>query len=277
MTIIRPLIVDLSFWNGAVNFDMMKLAGVAAVGIRASWLYEDTMFKTYWQAAKIAGIPRFAYHYLDWRGSEIGQATLFNSLLYNDPGELPPVLDLEMDAAPYSYSLSRMAEGRFVDLMPKTRKVIGSRYKPLKYYLPKKMLYTLSPNQVQGKVWNWLTSVEKTLGRKPMIYSGYYYWKQWMTADMGWLPYKLWLAWYAAESVIKVPAPWSAWTYWQWTGNGNGPQYGSSGKSLDESWFNGTQAQLQTMITGTPIPTPAPLVCPFCGKQLPAGWSYVKP
>jgi hypothetical protein len=142
---------------------------------------------------------------------------------------------------------------------------------PLKLQLS---LYSLSAPEVQGKVWNFLQSVEKITKRIPMIYSGYYYWLQWMTPNSGWLKYLFWLAWYANESVIKVPPPWKKWTFWQFSGNGNGPQYGSQGLSLDMDYFNGTLDDLKvfanvvippvpTPILPTPTPTPQPTIVDY--------------
>ena len=172
-------------------------------------------------------LPRGAYHYLDFHISEMIQAKMFTDAMGGDWGELPPVLDLEQSPA----------------------------------------LFGLSPAVVQGKVWNWLTEIMKITGRIPMIYSGYYYWLQWMTQDVGWLHFPFWLAWYEPESVIRVPHPWNKWSMWQWTGNGPGHQYGTQGLSLDMSYVD----DLQSLLTlPNPVPAkPHPAICPTCGQPWP--------
>ena len=257
MTETRPLILDLSEWNGNVDFAKMKSMNVSAVGIRASWLKEDTRFKEYWAKAKEVGIPRFAYHFRDWRGPGPVQLALFNGLLANDPGELPPCLDLEMDATPYSYSLNSEP----VDMMPETRKLIGSPTMPEKYQaMNDSTKLSLSPNQVQGLTWDFLMGMKSQAKRTPILYTGYYYFLQWFKgASTSWNQFPLWLPWYAPENMVKVPPPWTKWWAWQNTGNGNGPSFGASGLSMDESLYNGTLAELQAFIGGAPVPTPTPI------------------
>jgi lysozyme len=209
----KTLGCDVSFWNGAVNFVKMKSAGASFVGVKASQLTIDTQFKTYWRDAKAAGLLRFAYHYLDWRESELTQAQRFTDAMGGDWGELPPVCDFEMS-----------------------------------YLAPE-------PAVANGKLWNFLQVVERTTGKIPMIYSGYYYWLYYGTPNVGWAKYPFWLAWYENESVIKVPPPWTAWKFWQYTGNGNGPQYGSTGLSMDMDYFNGTVEELKAFAGTTPPST----------------------
>lgn len=208
--------IDISIWNGKMNFAKTVLAGAEFIFVKSSQQVMDVNFKTNWQGAKDAGLLRGAYHYLDFRKSTLDQAKLFVDLLHNDPGELPPVLDLEMNPMPYGFN------------------AIG----------------------VSGKAWEFLTYVEKELNRIPMIYSGYYYWNSWGSNNIGWTHFPFWLAWYAPEFWIRVPKPWTKWTFWQWTDKGGGPTYGSTGLNLDRNWFNGTTAELKKFAIGTTIVIP---------------------
>ena len=236
----RVLGCDTSFWNGKMAYGKMKSAGAEFVYVKASQMTIDTQFKNYWPAAKDAGLLRGAYHYLDWRMSEMVQAKMFCDLLKDDPGELPPVCDFESQ-----------------------------------YMAPE-------PAVANGKLWNFLQEVEQRLGRVPMIYTGYYYWLQYSTPNIGWAKYPLWLAWYAPENWVKVPPPWAKWTFWQYTGNGNGPQYGSQGLSMDMNWFNGDIAALRAFANSQivpPVTPPTPpqpaqpphsAICPTCGQLWPS-------
>jgi GH25 family lysozyme M1 (1,4-beta-N-acetylmuramidase) len=219
----RQIIPDVSHWSGAVDFNKMKSAGAAAVYAKASQFAVDDTFAANWKNAK-GILPRGAYHYMDWHISELTQAKMFTDAMGGDWGELPPALDLEQSPA----------------------------------------LFGLQPNIVQSKVWNFLQAVEKTTGHVPMVYVGYYYWVEWMTpTNPTWAKYPLWLAWYAAESVIKVPPPWTKWSMWQYTGNGNGPQYGTHGLSLDMSYCDDLSSLL-----GVPV-QPQPKICLCCGQPIP--------
>jgi lysozyme len=211
----KALGIDVSFWNGTMDFNKARDAGATFVYMKASELYADSKFKTFWNAAK-GILPRGAYHYLNWFGKELDQAVTFSNLLKDDSGELPPCLDLEDDPS----------------------------------------LHNLTPREVQGKVWNFLTYVEKATGRIPMLYTGYYFWKQWGNTNKEWAKYPFWLPWYASESIVKVPLPWKKWTFWQYTSNGPGLVYGSQGKSMDMNYFNGTEEELKAYISGIPVPPP---------------------
>lgn len=66
------LAVDLSHWNGAVDFATLRASGVQAVILKASegaegtpYEYKDTKFEEYWQAAMDEGFPIMTYHF--WR------------------------------------------------------------------------------------------------------------------------------------------------------------------------------------------------------------------
>jgi hypothetical protein len=96
-----------------------------------------------------------------------------------------------------------------------------------------------------------------------------------MTSDPGWAKYPFWLAWYANESVIKVPKPWTKWTFWQYSGNGNGPQYGSQGLSLDMDYFNGTLDDLKKF-AGISTPVPVPPTPPIPIPPTPNNWYAVR-
>jgi GH25 family lysozyme M1 (1,4-beta-N-acetylmuramidase) len=247
---------DISYWNGYVDFAKMRRAGMQFVGIRASWGGNvDTRFHEYWAGAKAAGLIRFAYHYLDWRWPETTQAQLFSALLANDPGEWVPHCDFEMEPTPYSVR----AYGDMEDMMPYSRQTIGSTVRPMRYLLPR-----LSNLQTQAKLLNFQQIVENSTKRIPGIYSGFWFWSQWgNTKESIWSRYPLWLAWWAKESSVKTPLPWSKWTRWQYASNGPGPTYGTTSLDLDMDVADITE----------PVPTPTPddhqHVCQICGATWP--------
>jgi GH25 family lysozyme M1 (1,4-beta-N-acetylmuramidase) len=269
----RCLGCDVSFWNSKIDFVKMKSMGISFCCAKASQLVKDSRFDEYWPAMKDAGLLRFSYHYLDWRKSEIEQAQLFCDTMNGDWGELPPVLDLEMNPAPLAatnFQLNRENLPLTSDDMDVGMN-LAYRHNPKlsmekERELPLLALstYSLEPREVQGKVWNFLQTVEKITKRIPMIYSGFFYWLQWMNNDKAWAKYPFWLAWYANEYYIKVPPPWTKWTIWQYTGNGDGSQYGSQGLSLDMNWFNGSMEELKEFANIIiPEPTPAPIPIPI--------------
>jgi lysozyme len=71
--------------NGA-RFEFTKVS-------QATWLDEDFIMN--WHNARLAGILRGGYHFLDWTKPALEQARFCAGALANDPGELPLVMDYE--------------------------------------------------------------------------------------------------------------------------------------------------------------------------------------
>jgi lysozyme len=266
----RAKVPDGSHWTGKIDFAKMKAQEITAFITKASQQIEDDTFKTYWRDAKAQGLLRGAYHYLDWRIDVTQQANLFCSLLAGDAGELPPILDLEMNPAVYSMKAS--PELTIEEGGPRPFSLIkpfkGEDYKEK---LPKSpTTFSLSNSDIVSRVLTFLNIVESKTGVIPMIYSGYYYWNDFMTSDVSWLKYPFWLAWYNSESVIRVPQPWTQWTLWQYTDKEYGPTYGVEGLGLDMSYYNGTNEELAEWAKPIPTPPAPPPVhtshaCDICG------------
>jgi lysozyme len=94
--------IDISHWQDnnstpqRVDFAKAKAAGAEFVFIKASQnAFPDEDFAHNWRAAKDAGLLRGAYHFYDYRFRADKQAEYLWSLIQDDPGELPPVLDVE--------------------------------------------------------------------------------------------------------------------------------------------------------------------------------------
>jgi GH25 family lysozyme M1 (1,4-beta-N-acetylmuramidase) len=75
----------------------------------------------------------------------------------------------------------------------------------------------------------WLGEVERLTGRPPIVYTGYYFWRDQVgnPTDIG-LRNRLWLASYPADPNSTtfrplVPAGWATWTFWQYTSTGRVP------------------------------------------------------
>ncbi len=88
--------------------------------------------------------------------------------------------------------------------------------------------------KVQLATWTrtWLAEVTRLTGRAPMIYTGYYFWKDVVgnPTDIG-SSYRLWLASYPDDPNSTtfrplVPAGWSNWTFWQYRSDGSVPGIG---------------------------------------------------
>jgi lysozyme len=89
--------IDVSHHNGSVNWAKVKAAGVDFAFAKATegTHFTDSKFADNWQAMKVAGIIRGAYHYLRALQDATDQAHRFLQVAAIDAGDLPPVLDIE--------------------------------------------------------------------------------------------------------------------------------------------------------------------------------------
>lgn len=103
-----------------------------------------------------------------------------------------------------------------------------------------------SPATVRQKVRTWLQIVEEGTGKRPMIYTAAYFWRD-SVGDTELGDYPLWIANYGADCPL-TPDGWDKWTMWQYC-DGN-PDYCSNGVGFDRDVFNGTSEELQAFAGG---------------------------
>jgi lysozyme len=89
--------IDVSKWQGAIDWDQVRASGVAFAYIKATEGGDvlDERFAANWAAARRAGVPRGAYHYFYFCRPAAEQARWFSAHVPRDRGALPPVLDME--------------------------------------------------------------------------------------------------------------------------------------------------------------------------------------
>jgi lysozyme len=88
--------IDIYRWDGVFDGKKAYDAGLRFVFVKASQgLNADPMFKQNWANAKAGGLLRSAYHFLDYTASGLSQGNFFASIIKDDPGEMPPVMDFE--------------------------------------------------------------------------------------------------------------------------------------------------------------------------------------
>ena len=200
---------DISFYQDdpetpeGVNFIKMRNSAYYVIVRAGQNTWGDRDFKVNWREAKAAGLPRGSYWFYDSRVDPQKQAEKWVSMFDGDFGELPLF-------------------GDFEDLY-------NGPYKGWK---------------------NWYNFIERVKKLIPQnkeigIYTGYYYWRE-NTAGAG-IPsaslnyfkqYPLWIANYGTASPL-IPQPWSEWTFWQFTDNGDGTLYGVESLNIDLNYFNG--------------------------------------
>jgi len=88
--------IDVSGYQPIVDWKELAGSGVAFALIKAteSTTLIDHAFSRHWADAKRANLLRAAYHFFHPKQDGVAQANLFLAQL-EDPGELPPILDVE--------------------------------------------------------------------------------------------------------------------------------------------------------------------------------------
>ena len=96
----EPLLdgIDVSVWQGEIDFDAVRADGIRVVYIRAGYgLNEDTYLTQHYEGARQAGLSLGFYHYLTAETAEeaAAQARYFYSLIKDLDYDCRPVMDYE--------------------------------------------------------------------------------------------------------------------------------------------------------------------------------------
>lgn len=199
--------IDVSKWQGQINWDVTVSRGIIFAIIRTSYTsggshYEDSWWSYNVAEAKRVGIYCGVYHYIVPSGSSVAiQAKYFSDRINQADCDLPPVMDVEDRGG-------------------------------------------LTPKALADWLKNFADIIETETGKKPIIYTRATFWNDYVEARPYWRDYKLWIARY--DSTLSAPWPpysprdWITWTFWQWSagGNGLGSYYGAQSSDIDLDRYN---------------------------------------
>src|SRR5689334_20908854 len=89
--------MDVSSYDTVDDWAAARAAGIEFAFVRATdgLQFKDPAFADYWAGAKSAGVIRGAYQFFRPAQDPIAQADLLLSRAPYEPGDLPPVLDVE--------------------------------------------------------------------------------------------------------------------------------------------------------------------------------------
>jgi lysozyme len=177
--------IDLSKWQGRVDWTSVKAAGTQFVFIKATegGDHVDPKFIEHWYSAKRAGIPRGAYHFMYWCRPAEEQAEWFRRNVPQDPDALPPVLDLEWNG--------------------------HSRTCPRK----------VSRDEALAMTHVMLDAMERHTGKRPIIYTDITFHADVLDGEFD--DYPFWVRSVAAEPHERYNN--RRWTFWQFTTTGRVP------------------------------------------------------
>lgn len=175
--------IDVSRWQGAVDWEAVRAAGIKFAVVRASVgdFYSDERFEENWEGAAQAGIYRSAYHMLRPDIDPVAQVDRFEEVV-GGSGDLPHVLDVELTGSQPDSVIRQRTQACLEQLTARFGRT------PL--------VYTAD--------WYWTPHI----GAQPWavdydLWVAHYYWPQ--------------------VTNPKIPAGWMAWRIWQHSNKGSIP------------------------------------------------------
>jgi len=99
--------IDVSHFQGAVDWHAVRQAGKSFAFAKATdgVTYTDPQFAANWAGIKAAGLVRGAYHFFEPTDDAASQAEHFLATVELEPGDMPPVLDVERNTGVTSAQL----------------------------------------------------------------------------------------------------------------------------------------------------------------------------
>jgi GH25 family lysozyme M1 (1,4-beta-N-acetylmuramidase) len=220
---IYPKVIDISLWNGTIDWAKLKVLGVGVIARIGQYNFEDTRFREHYANALKHGVPFGVYFFYQPNAAPQVQIDTFLKI-YNSLSWKPKSIFLDVENIGYTEP-----DGTKVNIMP--------------------------PSPEIHSVWlaTWLLAVEKATGVTPGIYTRQNYWDAWVRRSgsrflyngtwydlLNWNRFPLWIAsWTNYSANIVMPKDWTTWVVWQYEG-GTGRQDGVVGP-CDLNSYNGTQ------------------------------------
>jgi lysozyme len=198
--------IDVSYYQGTINWDSVKASGRAfAIARISDGTYMDTKFDANWPAMKKVGLIRGAYQFFR-------------------PGQDPNTLaDIVIG------KVGKLGDGD----LPVTCDVEATDGQ--------------SAATIISKLKTWLAKVEAGTGKKPIIYTGKYFWQDNVANSKEFTSHPLWVAAYGPTCPNLPDGAWPTWTFFQYTDKAS--VSGISG-GVDGDKFNGTLEDLQKLAGG---------------------------
>lgn len=213
---------DVSFWQGAINWDIMRTKTDAVIIRAGQNLWVDTKFVRNWTEAKRVGMRRGVYWFYDDRVSPGKQAEILISLLKDDREEMEIFIDYE-----------KVYDGAFGGASN-----VVAMMQAIERALPG------ADVSIYTGFWFWREHTNPVTN-----FFQYQYLKN----------RPLWLAWYSDASVVQIPQPWTKLTHWQFGTPAVGEEYGVQSVEIDMNFFNGTETEFALryggVLPGEPPPT----------------------
>lgn len=262
-------VIDLSQWQGAVDFKLMAARGVKAVIVRAgNGDAFDLKYGVYVFAAHAAGLKVGSYWFLNPKVGTAAAAGRLLAQVHNDWHlELPPMLDIESYAKERGTlpALTGAAYFKWIRTMADTVERTARRpivYSNAAYWNPWIAGFDTNDTAAVRAAKTAEALANRNFGSYDLICARYpYYGPVDCALHVPPLDSVKWAEWIFASTTKRpqLPVGWGSWAGWQFSAgyNQRGAAYGCSSTDLD---LNIIRDDVYARWTGTPAPPPVPPV-----------------
>jgi len=205
--------IDVSYYQGNVDWHKVKESGVLFGFARVSdgLIKIDPKFDKNWNEMKDASIIRGAYQFFRPNQDPTKQAELFVSIV---------------------------------------EKAGGFQENDLPSVIDVEVTSNIDSEKITENVLIWINYISSYTNKKPIIYSGPYFWEHNKLGDE-FKTYPLWTAHYTKLNECPlIPDPWVNWDFWQFTGSGN---VNGVNSIVDINIYNGSFDDLLVFVENSKI------------------------
>ena len=181
--------IDVSKFQGDIDWNAVANSGVKFAWIKATegGDHADDRFQANWTAAKEAGVPRGAYHFVYWCRPPLEEMAWFEQNAPVDADALPPVLDVEATPTSKTCHKRLTQEGAVADM-----RVM-------------------------------LQEMERHYGKRPIIYTTVDFYEA-ILADGAFTDYPIWVRSTKHHPSVRYGS--RVWRFWQYQSDGSIPGIG---------------------------------------------------
>jgi lysozyme len=223
----KTLGCDVSKWQGEIDWPVVACSKLRFAIIRATHGTKyDKRFARNWSESKKVGVPRGAYHLIYMNEPVEPQVDHFLQTV--GPLERGDLLALDIECK--HIRRVRLLYGAHEETVDGKVKIVGGDKRKAAKHAYKSML-------------EWLMLVRERTGIAPLLYISPRSVRKLKGHTDGLEHFPLWLVDY--DSSPSVPAPWTDWTFWQFTSDGGGKSHGMESSGLDLNWYNGPVSDLE--------------------------------
>ncbi len=198
--------IDVSHYQGQIDWEKAKDQGVDFAFIKATEgsSHVDSQFQTSWQQTQDAEVLAGAYHFFSFDSPGATQAELYMETVGDLSGRLVPVIDAE--------------------------------------YYGDKRLHPPDRDRISGELQRLLDILEEYYGKKPLIYTTYPFYRQYLEGEFD--AYPLWIrnVYYPPFDIGRE------WQFWQYSDRGESPGTGGQEKYVDLNVFCGDREALEEFV-----------------------------